>query len=269
MSVKEELIFVPVLDTPNEVEAPSNYEIEVEDHSLRFVLSRIALVLLMATAVVGAPLILWRIGLGFGMLQAAGLGGVVTVLFSLAVFIIFWRRRRASSYDIFGEVKTMPYATGTVERETRFVGVFQYILRWLGKCWESFCGANSSTNDDAGKQEISFKGLIQYVSLLMKENLAAFRRLAFLEKETYTYFMLAAIPELGLLIFGSTHLQWSPFVKSMLILTVPAGLVFGLAGLLAGLVFWKKTGQLKIPFLILVAIYLNFAYESGAAIFIR
>ncbi len=269
MKVEEEAIFIPVLDTPSEVETANDCEVEVEDYSLRFVLPRIALVLLMASAVVGAPIILWRIGLGFGMLQAAGWGGVLMVLFSLAVFILFWRRRRASTRDIFGEVETVLPATETVERQTRFVGIFQYILRLLGKCWESFCGSSSSTNEDAGQQEISFKGLIQYGSLLMKENRAVFRRLAFLEKETYIYFMLAAIPELGLLVFGSTHLLWSPFVKSLLILTVPAGLVFGLAGLLAGLIFWKKTGQLKIPFLILVAIYLNFAYESGAAIFIR
>lgn len=266
MKVEKELVFVSIIDTPSEVENTNDCEVEAEDYSLRFVLPRIALALLLAIAVVGAPIILWRIGLGFGMLQAAGWGGVLMVLFSLAVFIFFWRRRRASTRDIFENA--VP-ATEIVERRTRFVGVFQYLLRWLGKCWESFCGSSSSTNDNANKQEISFKGLIQYVSLLMKENRAAFGRLAFLEKETYIYFMLAAIPELGLLVFGSTHLLWSPLVKSMLILTVPVGLVFGLTGLLAGLIFWKKTGQLKIPFLILVAIYLNFAYESGAAILIR
>lgn len=266
MKVEKELIFVPVLDTPSRVEIADNCEVEAEDYSLRFVLPRIALVLLLATAVVGAPIILWRIGLGFGMLQAAGLGGVLTVLFSLAVFIFFWRRRRALTRDIFENA--VP-ATETVERQTRFLGIFLYILRWLGKCWEAFCGSNPATRDGTDKQAINLRGLIQYGSLLMKENWAAFRQLAFLEKETYIYFMLAAIPELGLLVFGSTPLLWSPLVKNMLILTVPAGLVFGLAGLLVGLIFWKKTGQLKIPFLILVAIYLNFAYESGAAILIR
>ena len=268
MNSEDQQIFAPTIDTPSEVECLDG-DIEVGDYSLRFVLPRIALVLLMTIAVMGAPIILWRIGLGFGMLQAAGMGGVLTVLFSLTVFILHWRRRRNSPYNIFKGIEAVSFGTDTVRRQTSFAGVVYYSLRWLGKCWESFCGSQTSTKVGAGRNEISFRGLIQYGFLMIKEHLAIFRRRAILEKEMYIYFMLVAVPELGLFIFGSTHLQWSSLVKSFFILTVPAGLVFGLAGLLAGLVLWKKTGQLKTAFLILVAVYLNFAYESGAAILIR
>lgn len=226
MNVEQEVIIAHVLETPNEAETAHDYEVEVESCSLRFVLPRMALVLLMTFAVMGAPIILWRIVLGFGMLQAAGLGGFLTVLFSLTVFTIVWIRRRQSSRDIQGPGEP-------VQRKTSLKGGFSNGIPWIREKWK------------------------------------AFSRLALLEKEACLYFMLAAIPELGLLLFGPTPLQWSPLVKSLLILTVPAGLVFGLAGLLTGLVFWKKTGQLKIPYLVLVAIYLNFAYESGGAIMIR
>lgn len=103
----------------------------------------------------------------------------------------------------------------------------------------------------------------------LRERWEAFGRLALMEKEVYLYFMLAAIPGMGIFLFGATPLLWGPLVTSFLTLMVPAGLIFGLAGLMAGLLFWTKTGELKTAYLVLVALYLNFAYESGGAIFIR
>lgn len=116
---------------------------------------------------------------------------------------------------------------------------------------------------------VSLKNGFSHAVPWLKEQWQVFKRLAPLEKETYIYFMLAAVPETLLLLFGSSPLLWESGVAHLITLTVPMGLIFGMAGLLKGLMFWYRTGTLKLPYLVLVAVYLNFAYESGGAILIR
>ncbi|NIY16005.1 MAG: hypothetical protein GWM98_14465, partial [Nitrospinaceae bacterium] len=212
---------MPTIDTPSEAEMEG--EIELEDYSLPFILPRIALVLLISSFVFGFPVILWRIWLSFTTLQTANWSGVLSVLLVIGVLTAFWRKRKNSTRDIVEEAETAARVNASVQRQTSFSGGLKYLLRWMGQCWEVFCGSKSKSA--GGEPSVSFAGGMQYAVLWLRESWQAFGRLTSLEKEANIYFMLAAIPELLLLIFGSVHLHWSPLTAGILPITVLPGLV--------------------------------------------
>ena len=226
MTLEEELIFAPKLDTSVGVFRLGGFKLEAEEYTLRFVLPRMTLVLLLTAAFTMAPLILWRIWLGIGMLQSMGPVGGVAELGAVSVFLGFWIWRKKSTRNILE-------AEAPLQRTAHLKDGFSQVRPWL------------------------------------IENGKAFQRLAPLEKEAYIYFLLAGIPEMLLLMYSSTPLQWSSGVAHLITLTVPLGLIFGMAGIVAGLVFWHRTGKLNLAYLVLFVLYLNFAYESGGALAIR